>query len=200
MLSVPLPKAPTKTTPPLVQLEPAPSTVTEPVAPAALPRTPLPPLLTAPTLRTVSEFHLGLDPADPINFAGHLTDPTKTLPNLLVAGTPLQAAKKILTQVAYCDNTVPNPFNLVYSSNIGVGPLPTGATFFDGSGGGTGTFQLFTGATFNPAKFADPCTATTPGTVPHGFLLIPGNALGALAQTAIANFVTTDLPQTRFQQ
>jgi hypothetical protein len=141
-----------------------------------------------------------LDPADPINFAGHLTDPTKTLPDLLHGGTTLQAPKKILTQVAYCDDTVPNPFNLVHSSNIGVGPLPTGGTFFDGSGGGKGTFQLFVGAGFDPSKFKDPCTATTTGTVPHGFLLIaPTGSLGEKAQNAIASFVTTDQPQTRFQ-
>ena len=44
-----------------------------------------------------------LDPADPINFAGHLT--ANTLPNLLAdqSGATPQAVKKVLAQAANCD-------------------------------------------------------------------------------------------------
>jgi hypothetical protein len=87
-----------------------------------------------------------LDPAEPINFAGHLQQ--GTLPNLLpplggaTDGHIPQAPKKILAQTAYCDQTIPNPFNYLFASNIGVGPLP-GMTGF---GMGTGTFELFVAA------------------------------------------------------
>src|SRR5262249_20384625 len=105
-----------------------------------------------------------LDPADPINFAGHLT--ANTLPNLLAdpSGATPQTPKKILSQVAYCDNTVPNPFNFIMAENAGVGPLPTGAAFF--TPGATGTFQLYVNAGFNPATF--PTCAN--GVVEHGFI------------------------------
>src|SRR5438132_1533489 len=53
MVSVPLPEAPTARAPLLVQVEPAPSTVTAPIEPEALPTKPAP-LLTAPPLRMVS--------------------------------------------------------------------------------------------------------------------------------------------------
>ncbi|MGE5187099.1 MAG: hypothetical protein ACM31C_33850, partial [Acidobacteriota bacterium] len=79
-----------------------------------------------------------LDPAEPINFVGHLQ--ASTLPNLLAGGVP-QAPKAVLTQVANCDQTSLNPFGLLFAANAGTGPLPTGASFF--APGGTGTFQLF---------------------------------------------------------
>jgi hypothetical protein len=126
-----------------------------------------------------------LDPADPVNFAGHLT--ANTLPNLLMTGNPPQAPKKILSQAAYCDNTVPNPFNFIYAANVPTGPLPTGATFF--APGATGTFQLFVGATFNPATF--PTCAN--GVVEHGFYtdwVTP--SLTTKAQDDVANFVMHD--------
>src|SRR5262249_17063774 len=96
-----------------------------------------------------------IDPADPINFAGHLT--ANTLPNLLpplggnVNGTVPQTPKQVLTQIANCDDVVPNPFGLIHSSNIGTSPLPTSAAFF--APNATGTFQLFVGTGFNPAAF-----------------------------------------------
>jgi hypothetical protein len=136
-----------------------------------------------------------LDPADPINFAGHLT--SNTLPNLLpplggnVNGSVPQAAKKILTQIAYCDNTVPNPFNLIHSSNIGVGPTPAvGAAFF--TPGATGTFQLFVNTGFDPSKLGQDCATTgSGGTVTHGFLLnFTAPTLTAKAQADAAAFVT----------
>lgn len=116
-----------------------------------------------------------LDPADPVNFVGHLT--ANTLPNLLVnpAGTVPQAPKKILSQMANCDGVVPNPFGFVYSSNIPAGPLPpTGAP---------GTFQLFVNG-------PPTCPA---GAVEHGFLTDWTNpAMTALGQSDIANFVRND--------
>jgi len=131
-----------------------------------------------------------LDPADPINFAGHLT--ANTLPNLLANpnGTVPQAAKKILTQIANCDQVVPNPFNLIFSSNIPNGPLPTGAAFF--APGATGTFQLFVTAPFNPATFGA-CSPVPASAVNHGFLtdwLSPSLTLNA--QTDLASFVMTN--------
>ena len=133
-----------------------------------------------------------LDPADPINFAGHLT--ADTLPNLLTGGTTAQAPKKILTQVANCDQTVPNPFNLLHSSNIGTGPLPTGAAFFMPNA--TGTFQLFVTAPVTlplPACPTKPILYPTPPFVEHGFLTDWFNpALTQNAQTDLAKFVTSD--------
>jgi hypothetical protein len=132
-----------------------------------------------------------LDPADPINYAGHLT--ANTLPNLLppLGGNPNgsvpQAPKKILSQVANCDAVIPNPFSLVYSSNVPTGPLPTGAAFF--APGARGTFQLFVGADFNPAVFGT-CGS---GAASHTFLTnwtIP--TLTANAQDDLANFVRSD--------
>lgn len=139
-----------------------------------------------------------LDPADPVNFAGHLT--ANTLPNLLppLGGNPNgsvpQAAKKILTQVAYCDGVVPNPFGFVWASNIAFasnppgGPLPTGPAFFT-MPSATGTFQLFTTTAFNPLTF--PSCAN--GVVEHGFLLdFTRPTLTLNAQNDLASFVRFD--------
>ena len=132
-----------------------------------------------------------LDPADPINFAGHLT--SNTLPNLLpplggaTDGSVPQAPKKVLTQIANCDQTVPNPFNLILASNVPTGALPTGAAFF--APGATGTFQLFVSSTFDPSKFG---TCST-GAVEHAFItdwVTP--SLTQNAQNDLANFVMTD--------
>lgn len=135
-----------------------------------------------------------LDPADPINFAGHLT--TAMLPNLLVdqTGATPQAPKKVLTQVAYCDHVVPNAFNYLHASNARSGPLPTGASFF--APGGTGTFQLFVSPGFDPNTFG----SCSNGAVEHGFLtdwVTP--SLTANAQRDIAGFVMTDTNPVRVQ-
>ncbi|HEY5950532.1 MAG TPA: hypothetical protein VIV40_33805 [Kofleriaceae bacterium] len=124
-----------------------------------------------------------LDPADPINFVGHLT--ANTLPNLLAGGVP-QAPKSILSQMAYCDQLVPNPFSLLYASNARTGPLPTGPSFF--APGATGTFQLFVTAPFDPATFGSPsCSASA---VDHYFLTTWATpSLTANAQQDIASFV-----------
>jgi hypothetical protein len=128
-----------------------------------------------------------LDPADPINYAGHLT--ANTLPNLLANpnGSVPQAAKKVLTQIANCDEVVPNPFSFVYASTMTTNPLPTGASFF--APGATGTFQLFVTTPFNPATFGT-CSAST---VKHGFLTDwAAPTLTANAQRDLANFVMLD--------
>jgi hypothetical protein len=137
-----------------------------------------------------------LDPADPINFAQHLT--ANTLPNLLAdpTGKTAQAAKSVLTQVAFCDQTVPNPFEFILDSNIAcgttsivanpalgtqactAGPLPYMANF-----GAPGTFELFfnastggipTPSTAKTLLAACPAPPTsglgTPGLVTHGFI------------------------------
>lgn len=124
-----------------------------------------------------------LDPADPINYVGHLT--ANTLPNLLPPlggnpnGTVPQAPKKILSQMAQCDQVVPNPFGFVYSANAGVSPLPpTGAA---------GTFQLFR------SSAAASATCPSGGAVSHGFLLDFSNAtIAGTGQGDIAAFVTAD--------
>lgn len=126
-----------------------------------------------------------LDPADPVNFVGHLTH--DTLPNLL--GTGAQAPKKVLAQMANCDQTVTNPFNLIYASNIPLAPLPSSPAFF---GGGTGTLQLFVTAPFDPATFGT-CSPLPASAVEHSFLtdwLSP--TLTENAQTDMARFVMTD--------
>jgi hypothetical protein len=116
-----------------------------------------------------------LDPADPVNFAGHLT--ANPLPNLLANpnGSVPQGAKSVLTQAAFCDQVVPNPWNFILDSTAGTGPLPpTGAG---------GTFELFYKSTTPPdATALAACPAPTSGlpppvtAVPHAFLTGIGDA------------------------
>jgi hypothetical protein len=93
-------------------------------------------------LQFLAVAKLIIDPADPINYAGNLT--ANTLPNLLpplggaIDGSVAQAPKRILTQVALCDQTVPNTWNYVWASNVGSSPLPVAPNF-----GVPGTFQLY---------------------------------------------------------
>jgi hypothetical protein len=119
-----------------------------------------------------------LDPADPINFAGHLT--ANLLPDLLTdpTGATPQKPKKVLAQMANCDAVVPNAFGYVYASNIPTAPLPpTGAA---------GTFQLFV----TTLAFDRDCTI---GVVEHGFYTDWLNpVLTALAQSDLASFVRND--------
>jgi hypothetical protein len=125
-----------------------------------------------------------LDPADPINFAGHLK--TNTLPDLLHGGVP-QTAKAILTQVAYCDGVVPNPFGFLHASNIGTGPFPPPQ--------GTGTFEIFTQNGI--ADLSAKCGPTT--AVEHGFLLDFASSRTSKAQVDAANFVMKDLSPPSIQ-
>ena len=145
-------------------------------------------------LQFLAVAKLMLDPADPVNFAGHLT--ANTLPDLLTdqTGATPQAAKKILTQAALCDAVVPNTWNYVLDANAGTGPLPG----FPGFGPtGPGTFQLFMKPTADPAAAIAACgspTGTSPFAQPHAFLLDWTNpALAATAQGDAAAFVVDDL-------
>jgi hypothetical protein len=127
-----------------------------------------------------------LDPADPINFIGHLTQ--DTLPNVVLPpgdpnlGKP-QAAKRILTQNAFCEKVVPNPFSHVYASNGHTGPL-LGQDGF----GGPGTFELFVGS----AAVPDFRICAPASVVDHGFLTDWKTTLTAKAQSDLAKFVTDD--------
>jgi len=139
-----------------------------------------------------------LDPADPVNFAGHLK--SSTLPNLLANpnGTVAQTPKNILTQAAFCDQVVPNPWNYILDSTAGTGPLPIDATF-----GAPGTFSLFFRGTPSPAALAG-CPAPTSGQAPpaanavsHAFLTDWANtAITMGAQSDAATFLLdpTDTP------
>jgi hypothetical protein len=133
-----------------------------------------------------------LDPADPINFVGHLTDKDHMLPNLLTPlggnpnGTVLQAPKAILSQIANCDDTVPNPFNFLYASNAGLGPLPPNGT--------PGFVQLFVGSGFDPQN-PRVCSATT--AIEHAFLNDFANPpVTGKAQADQATFLRTAAPVT----
>lgn len=125
-----------------------------------------------------------LDPADPINYVGHLTSADAMLPDFTKPAGALQAPKSILTQMAFCDQTVPNPFNFLFASNVPTGPLPTSAAFFTGPAA-HGTFQLFTGKDFTSLATCVPGQTTLPpGAIPHGFLLSPANGAGTATGTA----------------
>jgi len=139
-----------------------------------------------------------LDPADPVNFAGHLQG--NTLPNLLpplggaTNGSVPQAAKKILTQAAFCDQVVPNPFNFILDATAGTGPRLIDANF-----GAPGTFQLFYKGTAAPSA-SDLAACPAPGGTPipasavsHGFLIDwSDQTITSKAQADAAAFVVSD--------
>ncbi|HSR97873.1 MAG TPA: hypothetical protein VLM79_12520 [Kofleriaceae bacterium] len=149
-----------------------------------------------------------LDPADPINFVGHLTNEQDMLPNLLsTTGPKPQLPKAILSQMANCDFVVPNAFGLLFASNLYADndpqvPLPAAASFF--APGLRGPFQLFVGAGFDPRPTGTPfgtCPPPptpaqpipTPPAVGHGFLTdwaISGMTQNA--QTDAAAFLASD--------
>jgi hypothetical protein len=136
-----------------------------------------------------------LDPADPINFVGHITH--DTLPNLLGSGD--QAPKAVIEQMAYCDQTVPNPWNFLFASNLPLAPLPLVSGTF---GTGTGELQLFVGAGFGgtPQELLQ-CSPSSSAAVEHGFLLDWTNpARTQQAQTDIVNFMTTGTLPLSVQQ
>jgi hypothetical protein len=106
-----------------------------------------------------------LDPAEPINFAGHLLGGIDhpTLPNLLAGGAP-QTAKNVLGQLAVCDDVVPNPFNLLLFNVAGV------------QQGQANRYQIFKSTT-TPQVLTGDCLLPPPfdtGAVAHGFLLDHG--------------------------
>ena len=106
-----------------------------------------------------------LDPAEPINFAGRIIgDATHpTLLNLLATPVAAQAGKKVLGQMAVCDNVVPNPFNLLLFNVAGlVGGQVNGFTYFKNT-----STTATNGFCVRPTPFDS-------GTVAHGFLLDHG--------------------------
>ena len=128
-----------------------------------------------------------LDPAEPINVAGNLLGGTAkpTLPDILSSSSPLntnhvvvpQAAKTVLGQLAYCDGTVPNPFNLELFGQVGLGPKS--AT--------TSTVSLFA----NPHS-ADPTLLNCAGDfVSHSFPVNWGvSVTGVDTTTGLPTFAT----------
>jgi hypothetical protein len=131
-----------------------------------------------------------LDPADPINFVGHIT--ANTLPNLL--GTGNQAPKPVLSQAAYCDQTVPNPWNFIYANVLGATPLPpTG-----GAGSASAAFELF--ANGAPAAGLS-CSPLPSSAVEHAFITDWNNTTTTTnAQNDIANFVMKGTVPPSIQQ
>ena len=100
------------------------------------------PAIAAQYIQVLSLAKWILDPADPLNYAQHLTDPTRTLPNLLAAadGSVAQSAKSVFAQIALGDTVVPNATNDLLDLLIG-GPITLYQT-----------------------------DATPPGNAPHGML------------------------------
>ena len=140
-----------------------------------------------------------LDPADPVNFAGHIT--ANTLPNLLpplggaIDGSISQAPKQLLTQVAFCDQVVPNPFSFIWASTAGTSPRLVDPTF-----GAPGTFELFYKGTALPSA-SDLAACPAPGganipasAVSHGFILDWSDPqITGKAQADAAAFVVSDI-------
>ena len=127
-----------------------------------------------------------LDPADSVNFAGHLQ--ANTLPNLLANpnGSVPQAAKKILTQAAFCDQVVPNPWNYILDFTAGVGPFADPTNL-----GQVGTFQLFFKGDPTAAGAFTSCptpSSTSANAIPNGFFT-DWSAATATAQSNAADFL-----------
>ncbi|MBS2021599.1 MAG: hypothetical protein JST92_04265, partial [Deltaproteobacteria bacterium] len=153
---------------------------------------------TSAYLQFLAVAKLILDPADPVNFAGHITG--NNLPNLLpplggnTNGSVPQSPKKLLQQVAFCDQVVPNPFSFVWSSTAGTSPQLVAPTF-----GGPGNFQLFyTGTSAPTAQNLASCPAPgglpiPSGAVQHAFITNWTDSFQTgKAQTDAANFVVSD--------
>jgi hypothetical protein len=131
-----------------------------------------------------------LDPADPVNYAPHLTQ--DTLPNLLrdPTGKTPQAGKGVFTQVAFCDQVVPNPWNFILDTTAHTGPVSTSATPVPGS------LQIYARGTPGTALDLTTCPAPTSGLPPpasavsHGFLLdFADPAITATAQDYVSQFL-----------
>jgi hypothetical protein len=123
-----------------------------------------------------------LDPADPINFVGHVTQ--SPLPSLLTGVNP--PTRVALSQAAFCDQTVPNPFNFIYANNLDATPLPPDGT----QGSASAAFELFVGSGFTAGQLAAGCSPVPGSAIEHAFLTDWDNAVVTQqAQTDIANFV-----------
>ncbi len=147
---------------------------------------------TAQYLQFLTVAKTVLDPADPVNFVGHLTGLPGSgpmLPDLLKdpSGGMLQAPKTILNQMANCDEVVPFFTGYLYASNTGSTPVPpTGAA---------GTFELFA-SSVPPKACGENITD-----VPHTFLTDWANVdRTKKAQDDIAAFVKSDTLPASLQQ
>ena len=122
-----------------------------------------------------------MDPADPLNFAAHVT--ASPLPNLLANpnGSVPQSPKAILGQAARCDSVVPNGANQELYGLVGLSPLgPLAAS-------ATPSLQWFMTNTTDACP-ADGTTGT--GGATHGFLIDNANpSLTAKAQQNAAVFL-----------
>ncbi len=165
---------------------------------------PRPPVTAADQADTLQLMHLLkwiLDPADPINFARHVTH--GTLANLLasggVPGNPdgTMLAKDVIAMNGMCDQTITNPFQALLDGNLGLSPILASVP------ASAATVQWYT-ATTGPA-IAD----TYPGSgcpagvrMKHSFLMEWGAGFAdaadraaleqatQLAQAAAAGFLT----------
>jgi hypothetical protein len=121
-----------------------------------------------------------LDPADPANFAQHVT--ANPLPNLLAGGAP-QTPKVVLGQAARCDAVVPNSTNELLYGLMGLSPIDPIAPAPSPTAPVLEWYMKSTAGTCP--------TDGTPGPgVAHGFLLdwsVP--ALAGLAQQNAVSFL-----------
>ena len=121
-----------------------------------------------------------LDPADPANFAQHVT--ANTLPNLLVdpSGQTPQTPKAILGQGARCDVTVPNPTNELLYGLMSLAPLnPTTPSTTPG-------LQWFMNSTVGTC----PADGSVGPGAPHGFVLDWTNpAMATAAQQNVVSYL-----------
>jgi Platelet-activating factor acetylhydrolase, isoform II len=125
-------------------------------------------------LQFIQVAKLVVDGAEPMNFGGHLIDGTATLPDLLQS-KPNQTAKNVFGQYAICDQVIPNAFNLLLFSQIGLtsGTNPNPFTSYTVTGAGT------------PPACVSPNLATDPA---HGFLL-NGSSATAAGQSDAAQYL-----------
>jgi hypothetical protein len=122
-----------------------------------------------------------LDPAEPANFAGHVT--ANPLANPLASAPAAQAAKNVFGQYAECDQTILNPFSLYLFGLTGLSSNTTPNGFTKYTIAGAGTPGACTEPSSNPA---------------HGFLLNFTDAAKTVAgQTdAAAYLVDLTVPST----
>jgi hypothetical protein len=119
-----------------------------------------------------------LDPADPANFAGHVTANRLESPLDDLPGLP--ETRSALTQSALCDPTIPNEQNALFSALLGLAVPAAGA-------GTSGYVQWYVGGagTACPDDGAD-----------HGFLIRPVDpTLTTSAQAAAADFLADPAPK-----
>lgn len=142
------------------------------------------PAMAAKYLQTLHLLKWILDPADPLNFAGHLS--SSTLPNLLApGGVPgkvdgTQLDKAALVQLATCDQTVPTPFGSLFAADAGL----AGIDLVPGSPT-SARFQWYVNPVSGSTFAADPSNPVYPtgcaAGVSHGFVASWGFRPGAAA-------------------